>query len=225
MPVLTRSQSKTGYSIQENPQQTSTKKYMYINKSLEDWFDLILEKYNNEIKRLKQERGAKLIQKRRVGDGGLVVHSSRWMHRKHDHMSRAYTHKLNVHYEYFCENMRLTNELFYIIEEYFPSIYLTNYNYKELLPTINNNIKLMYSKIRLLYSVIIPLNKEDVYLIKTTLKQLQTTENALACCLTNETEETYSYKYSDVGCQLLGENKYGTQTLKQNTHIRFADDY
>lgn len=219
MPVVTRSKSKTCSSIQETSQQTSTKKYMYINKSLEDWFDLIVDKYNNEIKRLKQE----MVQKRGVDDGGLDVHSSRWIHKKYDHMSRTYTHKLNVYYEYFCEHMRLTNELFYIIEEYFPSIYLTNYNYKELLPTINNNIKLMYSKIRFLYLIIIPLNKEDVYLIKTTLKQLQTTENALAFCLTNENEEIYSEKDLDVGCQSLGENRYGTH--KQNTHIRFEDDF
>jgi hypothetical protein len=246
MPVLTRSQRAKVSSIQETKMEekrTEEKKIqevlsiedMYTNASLEVWFDEIVYKYKNEIDILKtKKREAKNDKK-----------------------------NMNIYYECYYDQLRLVSELFYIVEQYLPSIYLRNDYYKKLLNVMYNTIQKLYSDINN-HSLLMPLNEEDKYLIKKTLEQLESTEKIIVHYLENENKRRFaridymgmdtieaeseygitdiwedrtiyedsnyepsevSEQESEVNWTPLDANKYEKQTLKQNTHIRFTDDF
>lgn len=262
MPVLTRSQSALVSSVQKNPQKErknqeaeSPEELNTRNTSLEDWFHLMVHKYTNEIE---------------------VLNEKKTYMKKHN-MSNI------LYYECYYNQLRLVSELFYIVENYLPSIYKKNDYYKDLLVVIYNAIQKLYSQIYRYSGLGSPVsnkNNKDEYLIKVTLEQLETTEKLIIYYLEKDqkkravrvdytgmdsiepesdyditdmcenttiyTDSVSDYEPSEVDEQSKGEtysdkelednwtqlvaNKYEQlvlkqKTHKQNTHIRFTDDF
>ena len=119
--------------------------------------------------------------------------------------------KINIQYTYYYDNLRLTCELCYMIEEHFPKL--------------NNDIKyniqlakLIYKLIQNIYNdihnnLVKPTTKEEKYIVNTTISQMENTEKMLIQYLEQESK-------MDIWLPSNASNKYKTQ----NTHIRFTDD-
>ena len=165
MPVLTRSQCKSMNNVSSSQKISSNNVNIVSNisnqkvnsgLSLERWFISIVQKYLTEIERLRLKKNE--------------------------------TFKCYKYYKYYIDiekysqsyydQMRNLSELFYVIQEYFPTLYSENPGPFKKFAIV------MYNKIQELYIIIhnnrlVAKNKDEYTGILVVLRELQSTEKML----------------------------------------------
>ena len=157
MPVLTRSQRKSMNNVSSNQGTYIKQNYKSNQKvskdgSLETWFVSSFKKYLAEIFILNDKT-----------------------------KSLFHTKNFEDYIQCYYEQLRIITELFYIVHEYFPTLYSEHpdVGFDRLANVMYKKIQELYSEIYNNNNVVLPRNKDEYNIMKIAIGELQAAEKAL----------------------------------------------